>query len=246
MFIRIVKKSGLVAVTFALLLAVSACGGSGSSREGQTAPSVNANESALRVMNGSDRNGAITILVNNQPIETLGPGESFDYIDYQPGEHVVTVFGAEGTRAEGQLLAEAKFMLEGGTAYTFAVTGVNLGIAGFLYTDSTERTGEGAFKLRLISTSTLLEPVDMYFIGLDQVDIEDELPVFQNLSYGTASEYVVTAVGDYQVVLAQAGTKNIVTRIPVFQPPSESIVTLYAIERQGIGGPFQIIEVIEA
>jgi hypothetical protein len=95
----------------------------------------------------------------------------------------------------------------------------------------------------MISSSTMLGPVDVYLLDEGALEITTEEPFFEDLEFSEDTGYIVTAVGNYQVVLTSANSIEIFSRIIVFDPPSESIITLFAIERHGEGGPYQIIEV---
>ena len=123
--------------------------------------------------------------------------------------------GGSGTRdfkvrssQSASVLVDKSIALSSGTHYTMLVYGKRAAINTLMLTDdTTSPSSSGNSKLRAVGLSPDVGLVDLY---LTSGDIGSIPPAQGGIAYGTANDYVEFAAGSFKIVMAVAGTKDIV------------------------------------
>ena len=99
--------------------------------------------------------------------------------------------------------------------------------------DSVSDPGAVKFKVRLAHVDRNVGPVDLYIVDPDS-DLSESTPVLTNVTYQTATGYIELDAGiQKEIILAQAGTTNVIGNVITTTPGSGAIHTLLLLDNSG-------------
>jgi hypothetical protein len=183
----------IVAVGLALVIVTSfGVGGSFAS--------VQDDEAQVRVAHVSPDAPAVDVLVDGDPVlEDVEFGTVSDYLNVSAGEHEVVIQTSENE----SVVFEETVTLEAGTQTTIAATG-EVGEETFearIYEDDFEQPADDEASARLIHASPDAPAVDVTVVDSDTV-------LFDNVTFGNASDYETVPAGDYELEVRAATEDN--------------------------------------
>jgi len=94
-------------------------------------------------------------------------------------------------------------------------------------------------RIRVVHAAPSASAVDVYVTGVDQT-VFDTAPVLEGISYKSATQYVETESGAYNVFVTAAGTKNIVVEAQNVFFATRSVTTVAALDAPQGGSPFSL------
>ncbi|UPW00109.1 DUF4397 domain-containing protein [Halorussus gelatinilyticus] len=157
-------------------------------------------DAQVRVAHLSPDAGPVDVLVDGQPVlEGVEFGTVSDYLALPAGDHTVTIRTAENET----VLFEGNVSVEAGNRYTIAAIG-EVSEDTFrpaVFRDNFETPSDGNATVRLIHASPDAPAVDVTVAGTDTV-------LYDNVSFGNASEYVSVPAGDYGLQIRPATADN--------------------------------------
>lgn len=150
----------------------------------------------VRVAHLSPDAPAVDVLVDGEAVlEGVEFGTISEYLSVPAGERTVTI----RTTEDESVVFEGEVSVEAGTAYTVAAVG-EVSEETFrpeIYVDDFEEPDEGNASVRLIHASPDAPPVD--------VTVEESGAVlYDNVTFGNASDYVTVPEGDYTLEVRRA------------------------------------------
>lgn len=118
-------------------------------------------------------------------------------------EFKVTVNGSPGT------LVDVIYTLSSGIDYTLVTFGTPGASSGVLIADAFGTPGTGNFAVRVLNTSLVAGPVDLYLTA-PGADISAATPVLTAVAPGVVSAFTNVAAGNLEVRVTPTGNKNVI------------------------------------
>jgi hypothetical protein len=170
------------------------CGSSGS------------HNTVIRFVNASPNQASLNVLIDGVSVQSAlaNGGSSTNYLTVQPGSRHIQMQDPNTP----QNLIDDTITVASGSSTTFIATNYIGLITPVVLTDDNSAPASGAFKLRLVNVAPNLGSADVY-IQPGGTDINTVSPTTTNLAYTSASSYISTTAGSYEVVFTQAGFKGI-------------------------------------
>ncbi|WP_331346231.1 DUF4397 domain-containing protein [Cellvibrio sp. UBA7661] len=184
----------------------------------------------LRVVHNSADAPAVDVTANNDAtpaIANLAFPESTGYINLPAATYN---FKVTPNAAAAPVVINADVPLANGSAYTLIAMGSLATIEPVLLNDDNRSVATEA-KVRLVHGSTLAGNVDIY-VTAPGAGIANATPAFSAVPFKANTGYVSLAAGDYDVVIAPAGTKTEAIKVGV---ALEAGGVYTAIARDGAG-----------
>lgn len=184
----------------------------------------------LRVVHNSADAPAVDVTANNgatPAVANLAFPDATGYLNL-PG--ATYNFKVTPNAATMPVVINADVPLMSGTAYTLIALGALANIEPLLLTDDNRSVATEA-KVRLVHGSTLAGNVDIY-VTAPGAGIAAATPAFSNIPFKASTGYVSLAAGDYDVIIAPAGTKTEAIKVGV---ALEAGGVYTAIARDGAG-----------
>lgn len=211
-----------LAVAFSMLLAV----GCGSSRS-------TSSTAQLRILNASPQQQSISLLLDNNTIQTGIVSQSASAYSAQPaGNHTVQIEASSSTTA----LVTQNVSLSSGSYYTILAVEPSFASSSLtmsLLTDDNSAPSSGNFKLRIVSASPDFGNLDAY-ITAPGAGITGS-PNVSNLAFQGASSYQTLTAGSYEVYFTLAGQQVISADSGPMTFSSGQIRTLVLLDNFGSG-----------
>lgn len=173
-------------------------GGSSSSSDVQT---------LVRVVNVSPATGIVKVsLAGVVTTNALPYHEATAYLPVASGTPELTVYSA----TTGAVLYDiTSLSISSGTRSTIFVYGGGTNVTATLLADDIPAASAGHFSLRLSHSATGAGALDVYLLP-PGASIQDAAPASSGLAYAATTGFVEYATGTYTVVLAPAGTKEVI------------------------------------
>ena len=109
----------------------------------------------------------------------------------------------------GATLVDATVTLTKDTHYTFFVYGGGTLVHAASLTDDTSDASSGKFKMRFSHSATGIGSLDIYLLSTGS-SINDSTPAYSGMGYAANTGFIEYSSGDYTIVVAPAGSKEIV------------------------------------
>ncbi|WP_135854640.1 DUF4397 domain-containing protein [Halorussus salinus] len=157
-------------------------------------------DAQVRVAHLSPDAPAVDVLVDGQAaLEGVEFGAVSDYLALSAGEHTVTIQTSENET----VVFEGNVSVEAGEMYTVAAIGevTEETFEPVVYEDDFEMPSDENATVRLIHASPDAPAVDVTVAGTDTV-------LYDNVSFGNASDYVEVPAGDYELEIRGATEEN--------------------------------------
>ena len=167
-------------------------------------------DAQVRVAHLSPDAPAVDVLVDGQAaLEGVEFGAVSDYLALSAGEHAVTIQTSENET----VVFEGNVSVEAGEMYTIAATGEvsEETFEPVVYEDDFEMPSDENATVRLIHASPDAPAVDVTVAGTDTV-------LYDNVSFGNASDYLEVPAGDYELEIrgaTEANDGDVVTTVNV-------------------------------
>jgi hypothetical protein len=158
----------------------------------------------VRIAHAAPDMGPVDILVDGDIVlsNVEFPAIS-DYLAMPAGSHRVAVAPTGQDVSAALITAESTF--KAGSAYTAAAVGLaDVSVA--IYTDDLSALPPGKARVRFIHTSPDAPSAD--------IEVVDGPTLFQNISFGEASEYQLVDAGPYNLIAAAAGANIVIVPLP--------------------------------
>jgi hypothetical protein len=215
---------------FALCLAVIGaigCGGSSSSDTTQQ----------LRIVMASPDATPVDILFDGTQIATsLAFTNSTAYLPVKSGSrHIQALTVSNSTSVFDQTISITASANE-----TLLLTGPVAKMQSLLLidgaTNTTITTGDG--KVRVVNASQTMGPADVYIVNAG-TSLAGATPTSTALAFGKATDYTLEIIGDFQVVMTQPGTTNVLLNTGPLDLIQSQFKTVVAVD--AVGGGFNFI-----
>jgi hypothetical protein len=184
----------------------------------------------LRVVHNSADAPAVDVTANNGATPAIANLAFPDATGYLNLPAATYNFKVTPNAATMPVVINADVPLMNGTAYTLIALGALANIEPLLLTDDNRSVATEA-KVRLVHGSTLAGNVDIY-VTASGAGITAATPAFSNVAFKASTGYVSLAAGDYDVIIAPAGTKTEAIKVGV---ALEAGGVYTAIARDGAG-----------
>lgn len=199
-------------------------------------PPVQAQSSYVRVAHWSPDAPAVDVWVDgNLVLEDVNFNGLSGYLELTEGSHSITVVAANTT---SPAVIQETVMLNANTSYTVAATGLLSGTpsidAWALIDDRTPAGGQA--KVRFAHASPDAPNVDIYATG-------GTTPLFANIPFRSAANYISVAPGSVGLEVRIAGTSDVVVR---FAPISLEAGRNYTVVAKGLASPGSIPNALSA
>jgi hypothetical protein len=178
---------------------------------------------SLRVAHTSPNAPAVDVYLDNETVFTGAEfGEVTDYIETTPGNRTVTITAADNRSA---VVFDGTVLFSAG-AYTVAATGeigenASQPFAPLVLDDNTTAPGENASKVRLVHAVPDAPPVD--------VTVEEaNTTLFDNVTFGNASQYAQVPAGEYTLEVRPATANDSGPVVETFDVDLENDTTYTA------------------
>jgi trimeric autotransporter adhesin len=221
---------GRCAGVFALCLAVIGaigCGGSSSSDTTQQ----------LRIVMASPDATPVDILFDGTQIATsLAFTNSTAYLPIKSGSrHIQALTVSNSTSVFDQTISITASANE-----TLLLTGPVAKMQSLLLIDGATNTtitpGDG--KVRVVNASQTMGPADVYIVNAG-TSLAGATPTSTALAFGKATDYTLEIIGDFQVVMTQPGTTNVLLNTGPLDLIQSQFKTVVAVD--AVGGGFNFI-----
>jgi hypothetical protein len=221
---------GRCAGVFALCLAVIGaigCGGSSSSDTTQQ----------LRIVMASPDATPVDILFDGTQIATsLAFTNSTAYLPVKSGSrHIQALTVSDSTSVFDQTISITASANE-----TLLLTGPVAKMQSLLLIDGATNTtitpGDG--KVRVVNASQTMGPADVYIVNAG-TSLAGATPTSTSLAFGKATDYTLEIIGDFQVVMTQPGTTNVLLNTGPLDLIQSQFKTVVAVD--AVGGGFNFI-----
>jgi hypothetical protein len=215
---------------FALCLAVIGaigCGGSSSSDTTQQ----------LRIVMASPDATPVDILFDGTQIATsLAFTNSTAYLPVKSGSrHIQALTVSNSTSVFDQTISITASANE-----TLLLTGPVAKMQSLLLIDGATNTtitpGDG--KVRVVNASQTMGPADVYIVNAG-TSLAGATPTSTALAFGKATDYTLEIIGDFQVVMTQPGTTNVLLNTGPLDLIQSQFKTVVAVD--AVGGGFNFI-----
>lgn len=170
----------------------------------------------IRIGHYSPDAPAVNVIVDgNTVLENVAFGDISDYLEIEAGSHGVDVVSATG----GDTVIDTTLDLEEDTDYTVLAIGELASIRPLVLVDE-NRSVEDRTRVRFVHTSPDAPAVD--------VSVADEAPLFRDIGFGDASDYISVNASTYDVHVMPAGSDETVLSLSDVDLPSGRTVTVLA------------------
>jgi hypothetical protein len=103
-------------------------------------------------------------------------------------------------------------------------------------TNTTITKGDG--KVRVVNASQTMGPADVYIVNAG-TSLAGATPTSTALAFGKATDYTLEIIGDFQVVMTQPGTTNVLLNTGPLDLIQSQFKTVVAVD--AVGGGFNFI-----
>lgn len=149
--------------------------------------------------------GSVDLLIDTViAFPSVAPNTATGYTKISGGGHQVLVNSA-GT--SNGLIPTQTINFGSGDTTLLAATNPAAENLVDVYTDNNTAPATNNFNIRFINGSTSYGNIDVY-IYPPPLDITTKTPQITNLAFGAASNYLMMALGSYEIVIAPAGIKQ--------------------------------------
>ena len=192
------SKSVAVIVAVALALLLAACKGG----DGDTS-NLKAN---IRFVHVSPDTDAVNIIYDSATVVTsLGYHGATPYQALDWGSKEVKVQSA----VTGATYSDATISPTFQGYYTYLLFGGGSSMSTLLLSDSVADADSGKFYLRAANVATGIGSIDIYLLSAGTT-IDQVAPTFSSLAYGGTATFTQFTAGDYSLVVARAGSKDVI------------------------------------
>ena len=192
------SKSVLVIVAAALALSLAACKGGG----GDTS-NLKAN---IRFVHVSPDTDAVNIIYDSATVVTsLGYHGASTYQALDWGSKEVKVVSAATSAVYSDITVNPTFQ----ASYTYLLYSSGSSMQTQLLADAVSDAASGKFNLRAVNVATGIGSVDIYLLPVGST-IDQVAPTFSGVTYGGTAAFTQFATGDYDLVVARAGSKDVI------------------------------------
>jgi len=181
----------------------------------------------------------VDLQVDGKTVQSsLGFGQPATYHSTKSGSRHFVVFPAGSTTTP---YADSSFSLASGDT-TVIMEGPASAVTLAPYTDDNTAPTTGNAKLRIIHASPLAGNLDVYVVPANG-GIAGFNPQLSNIKYPDAQNYLSLAASDYDVIMTQPGTQNIVLSLDLHLPlTAGQIRTVVVLDAPNGGGPFSLAQ----
>jgi len=141
----------------------------------------------------------------NPLVEGLGYGSTSASVIVEPGSLNINVTPADNL---GVFLAEREFYIDTGTFNRLYLVGLPGDVKAALFAEDRREISTHA-KFQVFQGATRFPTVDLYMVGVD-VDISLIDASYASLIYGTSTGLSTYLPGDYNLIVTEPGSKNII------------------------------------
>ena len=188
------RRNWWIAATIAILILVGGCRSGGHAQ----------NSTDLRFLNAVADAEALDVLVDDDvKTSALALGSTSGYSEFGSGSRDVKIRSA----TNGSVLVDKSLTFNSGSNSTLVMYGRRAAIATLVLTDDTTSPSSGHFKVRAVGLAPDSGAVDLYVVSSD---ITATPATIGAIGYGVATDYIELTPGSFRIVLAAAGTKDIV------------------------------------
>jgi len=212
------KNRWWVAALAALALLAAGCHNSGNKQNSTNMRSVNA------VVDAEPLDVLVDDDVKHAAVKF---GATTSYSQFDSGGRDVKIRSSTNQ----SVLLDRSLNFGSGANYTLIAYGKRAAMNALLLTDdSTSPTGANNFKVRVVGLSPESGAVDVYIAAGDITSIP---PTISNVGFGSTTDYVEGANGNYRIIFATSGTKEIVFQSTPQSFTSGEIATVLVFPGQG-------------
>jgi len=191
------KTSAAVIVAVVLALLLAACGGDGDSSKVQ---------GNIRFVHVSTETDPVSISYDSTTVvSSLGyhGASTYQALDY--GSHEIKI----QSTASGAVYSDTQVTVTPATFYTYLLYGGGSSMVTLLLADGVADAASGKFNLRAVNVATGIGSVDVYLLPAGST-IAQVAPTFSSVTYGANSGFTQFTTGDYNLVVARAGSKDVI------------------------------------
>jgi hypothetical protein len=189
--------------------------------------------SLIRVIDASYKAQALDAYVSTIPIAVNFGGPSISsYATLPPGSAVVKIVPT----GKQTVLAQVNGTFLASEQHTVYITDLGTGIQAALLTDQNTAASAGFFSVRFLQQAISTGAVDIYFVP-DGSTITDAKPVLSNVPAGTVTAYLNVPAGNYDVVVAAAGTTTGAYTSAATAFSSGQVTTMLIVDQQLLNTP---------
>ena len=189
------KKYGWMAAVVVVLTLVAGCKNNGHAQ----------NSTDMRALNAVVDAEALDVLVDDDvKFAAVALGTTSGYSEFSSGDRDVKVRSA----TNAAVLVDKTITFSSGASSTLVMYGKRAAISTLLLTDDATSPASGSFQIRAVGLSPDSGALDLYVAASG--DISAAPPTISGVSYTVATAYTALSEGSYRLILAAAGTKDIV------------------------------------
>lgn len=197
----------------------------------QTLPQTGQTNSYIRLFHASPGTPAADVCLDNTPAASSIAFKGFTwYMRILPGRHNIKVFPAGNAE---RVLMDTDITIPDRSILTGAIVGLPPRIGIKMFFETVVRIPPG--KLRLRFSNLVPGSTDMDLV------ISGGKVLFEEVSYGKATNYESIPAGTYVFYLQQSGTDRSLLYIPNIRLTEGKFYTIYAVGQTGGGIPLQAL-----
>jgi hypothetical protein len=190
----------------------------------------------VRVAHFSPDAPAVDVYLDGGRIASdVGYSTVSSYREVPAGSHTITV-RPHGASPSSAAAAKTTEKVAAGKAYTVAGIGRFSKLSLHTFTDDFTLPPAGKSRVRVIHASPTTPAVDARVTGGPVL--------FQDVSFGDATDYAAIAPGDYGITMDKAGTKKVLWSVKGVAVKAGAVYTLAAVG--GLGEPKKILSLSDA
>ncbi|HUK23670.1 MAG TPA: DUF4397 domain-containing protein [Terriglobales bacterium] len=187
-----VRPLWLCAMSVAVALSASSCGGGG--------------QTQLRMLNASPGQPELNLLVDGKTVASnLAYGAASGYISINSGSRQIQIEPAGSSNS----IINQTLSFGSDTSSTLVVDNYSANVQSVVFSDDNTAPASGNFRVRVINASPSMGAVDVYVLPAG-TSLSGATPLATSLAFGSASDYAGLAAGSpattYNIYFTQPGT----------------------------------------
>ena len=192
-------------------------------------------QAAIRIVHAVPGGPAVNVFVDgNQVFTNIAYKQVTSRATLSAGSHSVRVVPVNSQQA----LIDTTVTLQADTYNTIAAVGQPNSVQALTMTDSSTLPLPNQARVRLVHASPNAPAVD--------VAVKGGPTLFSNVSFPTATDYIVVGAQPYTVDILSAGTSNIVLTVPNVSLNGSTVYSIYAVGLLNGQPPLEVLVVIDA
>ena len=192
-------------------------------------------QAAVRIVHAVPGGPAVNVFVDgNQVFTNIAYKQVTSRATLSAGSHSVRIVPVNSQQA----LIDTTVTLQADTYNTIAAVGQPNSVQALTMTDSSTLPLPNQARVRLVHASPNAPAVD--------VAVKGGPTLFSNVSFPTATDYIVVGAQPYTVDILSAGTSNIVLTVPNVSLNGSTVYSIYAVGLLNGQPPLEVLVVIDA